>query len=120
MILVDTSVWIEHLRRHHSGLATLLEQGQVAVHPFVIGEIALGVLKHRSEILRLLSELPIASLAGHDEVLELVQRHRLAGAGIGWVDMHLVASTLLDRRPLWTLDRRLNTVARRLGAAWTA
>jgi predicted nucleic acid-binding protein len=120
MILVDTSVWIEHLRRRHGGLAKLLEQGQVVVHPFVIGEIALGVLKQRNDVLGLLSELPAASVARHDEVIELVGRHRLAGAGIGWVDMHLLASTLLDRRPLWTLDRRLSAVAQRLGSAWTA
>lgn len=90
----------------------------MAVHPFVSGEIALGALRRRREVLGLLGELPAASLVSHDEVLALVDARRLAGAGIGWVDAHLLASALLDRSPLWTLDRRLADAARRLGVDW--
>ena len=118
MILVDTSVWIEHLRRGHAGLAGLLEQGQVVVHPFVMGEIALGELKHRAEVLGLLAELPVAPVALHEEVLEVVERRRLFGVGIGWTDAHLLASALAGQSLLWTLDRRLTLAARRLDVAW--
>ena len=120
MILVDTSVWIEHLRRGHAGLADLLEQGQVVVHPFVMGELALGNLKRRTEVLGLLAELPIAPVALHEEVLEAVERRRLAGTGIGWTDAHLLASALAGRSLVWTLDRRLAVAARRLDVAWPA
>ena len=119
MILVDTSVWVDHLRRHHTGLADLLGRGEVMTHPFVIGEISLGFLKHRVEILSLLSELPVASIAGHDETLEIVERSSLVDVGVGWVDAHLLASAVIERRPIWTLNRRLDRVARRLGVAWT-
>jgi predicted nucleic acid-binding protein len=119
MILVDTSVWVDHLRRHNAGLADLLSHGRVVVHPFVIGEVSLGHLRHRGEVLGLLSELPVASVASHDEALEIAERSGLAGVGVGWVDAHLVASALIGRHPLWTLDRRLDRVARRLGVART-
>ena len=120
MILVDTSVWIEHLRRGHTGLASLLDLGQVVVHPFVIGEIALGNLKRRAEVLGLLAELPAAPVVPHEEVLEVVERRGLAGAGVGWADAHLLASALVGRSSLWTLDRRLGAVAARLDVAWRA
>ena len=120
MILVDTSVWIEHLRRGHAGLSSLLEQGQVAMHPFVTGEIALGSLKRRAEVLGLLAELPAVPVVTHEEVLEVIERRGLAGAGIGWVDAHLLASALVGRSSLWTLDRRLSAVAGRLDVAWLA
>lgn len=96
----------------------LLDQGRVACHPFVIGEIALGTLKNRTQILGLLAELPAARVVRHEEAIALVGQRALAGRGIGWVDLHLVASALVDRWPLWTLDRRLVVVARELGAAW--
>jgi hypothetical protein len=95
----------------------LLLDEAVAVHPFVIGEIALGHLRRRREILELIAALPRASTLGHDEVLDFVERHRLAGAGIGWVDAHLLAAAALDGTSLWTLDRRLATVAARLDLA---
>jgi predicted nucleic acid-binding protein len=118
LILVDTSIWIDHLRRRHARLAALLDAGRVMVHPFVIGEIALGALRRRDEVLGLLAELPAARVARHEDVLAVVERRGLAGAGIGWVDAHLLASALVEHLPLWTLDRRLVAVSRKLGVAW--
>jgi hypothetical protein len=117
VILVDTSVWIEHLRRGRADLSSRLLEGEVATHPFVIGELALGGLRRRGEILGMLRELPGAPIADHEEVLELIENRALDGRGIGWVDAHLLASALLGRLRLWTLDRRLALVATRLGIA---
>jgi predicted nucleic acid-binding protein len=117
VILVDTSVWVAHLRQGSSRLATLLEEMKVLTHPFVIGELALGQLSHRDEILELLANLPAAKVATHDEVLALIDRRDLAGPGIGWVDAHLLASALLSDAPLWSLDRRLGAAATRLEIA---
>jgi len=96
-------------------LQDFLSTGQVATHPFVIGELACGNLSNRDEILALLSELPRVSIATHDEVLHLIERHRLTGKGLGWIDLNLLASALISRIPLWTKDRRLATIARTLG-----
>jgi hypothetical protein len=115
VILADTSVWVDHLRRGNVRMASLLEEREIAGHPFVIGEIALGHLKHRQEILALLSDLPQAALANHDEVLRFVDQEKLAGSGLGWVDVHLLAAAALDRCEIWTLDRRLAAVASNLG-----
>lgn len=115
MTLVDTSVWIEHLRRGDARLSRLLGSAMVSCHPFVLGELAMGSLKNRAEILTLLDKLPEVAVATHDEVLTLVERHRLAGRGLGWIDAHLLASARLARSPLWTLDRRLADAARALG-----
>jgi predicted nucleic acid-binding protein len=117
VILADTSVWVEHLRRGSARLEKLLLDEAVAVHPFVIGELALGHLRRRREILELLDALPGSSTAGQAEVLEFVERHRLAGSGIGWVDAHLLTAVALDGIALWTLDPRLATVATRLDLA---
>jgi hypothetical protein len=118
VILVDTSVWVEHLRRGHPALVALLEQGQVVCHPFVIGEVGLGSLRRRREILELLAELPALAVVSHEEALALVERHGLAGRGIGWIDVHLSASALVGGCRLWTLDTRLVSVARDLDLAW--
>ena len=115
MILADTSVWVDHLRRGNARLAALLEQAQVSAHPFVIGEIALGHLKRRVEILALLASLPRAPSAEHNEVLRFVTENKLAGSGLGWIDVHLLAAAALDRSRLWTLDKRLAGAASRLG-----
>ncbi|HEV8239714.1 MAG TPA: type II toxin-antitoxin system VapC family toxin [Thermoanaerobaculia bacterium] len=115
MILVDTSVWVDHLRRSNSKLAALLEDGQVACHPFVIGELALGHLKRGSEVPDLLGELPSVTLADHHEVMAFVAAHALAGSGVGWVDAHLLCSAALSGVKLWTLDRPLLAVAERCG-----
>lgn len=114
MTLVDTSVWVDHLRRGNNQLAGLLDDGRALCHPFVIGELACGNLAHRERILTLLGALPEAPVAEHAEVLDLVRSRRLHGQGLGWIDMHLVASARLAVCSLWTLDRRLDTVARRL------
>ncbi len=117
MILVDTSIWVDHLRRGLPDLTELLEGGEVLCHPFVIGEIALGQLQRRTEILGLLAALPSAPEASHDEVLDFVGSHRLAARGIGWVDAHLLASASLATARLWSADRRLTAAARSLELA---
>lgn len=111
MILVDTSVWIDHFRMGSPTLAGLLEHGEVVTHSFVVGELACGFLRNRGEILSLLRELPAAPEAEHAEVLGFVERYRLHGRGIGWVDAHLLASARLSGSVVWTLDTRLRKVA---------
>ena len=115
MILVDTSIWIDHLRRRDRVLARRLEHGLVHSHPFVIGELACGVLRQRREILQHLALLPAVSLASHAEAIALFDSRRLAGRGIGWIDMHLLASAVLSRVQLWTKDRPLAVVVREMG-----
>jgi hypothetical protein len=115
MMLVDTSVWVDHLRRGNEMLASLLAGTEVHCHPFVVGELACGNLGRRSEILELLRNLPEAPVAEHVEVLEFVEAHRLMGSGIGWVDAHLLSSAALAGTSFWTLDRRLARIASRLG-----
>ena len=115
MTLVDTSVWVDHFRRGNAALARLLEHGEVVAHPFVIGELSLGSLKRRGDILELLMALPTAAMVGHDEAVRLIDRHRLFGTGLGWVDVHILASALVGQVSLWTLDRRLAAAAGVLG-----
>lgn len=110
MTLVDTSVWIDHLRKSDANLATLLEEGRVLVHPFVIGEIACGSLRWRADVLGHLRRLPHAPLASDEEVHHLLDTHALAGRGLGWVDVHLLASSRIGRCRLLTHDRRLREV----------
>lgn len=116
MILVDTSLWIDHLRSGNDALATLLEGGAVLTHPWVVGELALGNLGGREEVLGLLLGLPQAAVATDEEVLRLVADEALYGLGIGYVDAQLLAASRLtsDTR-LWTMDKRLGAVASRLG-----
>ena len=111
MILVDTTVWVEHLRRGLPSLATLLQEGAVLIHPWVIGELACGNLRNRQQVLELLQGLPMATVASDAEVLLLIERDRLMGRGIGYVDAHLLASARLSHCRLWTQDRRLAAVA---------
>lgn len=121
MILADTSVWIDHLRRSDASLAHVLQDGLVLCHPFVIGELACGHLRQRAQVLDAMSELPSAPVATHREVLVFVERHALAGRGIGWVDAHLLTSTALaGGAKLWTRDKRLAGIANDLGLAWHA
>ena len=118
MILVDTSVWIDHLRAGQPRLVELLEHSMVLGHPWVTGELALVHLNRRNEVLGLLANLPQANVATPAEVLTLVDRHELHGAGIGYVDAQLLAATLLTGDgTLWTTDKRLAAVATRLGRA---
>lgn len=118
MILVDTSVWVDHLRRGVSALATALDEGEVVVHPFVLGELACGNLKNRGEVLRLLGTLPTIPTATDPEALRFIEERGLMGRGIGYIDVHLLASALLagDTR-LWTRDKRLAAVAADLAVA---
>ena len=116
MILVDTSVWIDHLRHGDSTLVKLLNAGQVLVHPFVIGEIALGSLRQRDLILDTLTDMPRAKIATDEEVLALIDQSNLYGIGIGYIDAHLLASTRLTPGTLlWTRDKRLRAVANKVG-----
>lgn len=114
-MLVDTSVWIDHFSGGVPSLASLLTEAVVECHPFVIGELACGRLQRREEILRLLQGLPSVPAATHVEALALVARHGLAGAGIGWIDVHLLTSARLAGTQLWTRDQRLLQAARRVG-----
>jgi len=111
MILVDTSVWVEHFRKGVPDLGRLLLEDRVLIHPFVIGEIACGNLGQRAEILGRLCQIPAAMVARDMEVLHLIEERHLWGMGIGWIDVHLLASALLTPCGLWTSDRRLHAVA---------
>ena len=111
MILVDNSVWVEHLRRGLPRIAMLLQDGKVLIHPWVIGELACGNLRNRQPVLELLQGLPMASVASDAEVLLLIERDQLMGRDIGYIDAHLLASARLSHCRLWTQDRRLAAVA---------
>jgi len=111
MVLVDTSVWVAHLRHGGIGLDMLLTEGRVLCHPFIVGELACGNLHRRTEILSHLQALPQAILAKHEEVMQLIENYHLMGKGLGYVDMHLLASVMLTHVSLWTLDKKLNEVA---------
>jgi predicted nucleic acid-binding protein len=120
VILVDTSVWVEHLRLASAILTELLGHGEVLGHPFVLGELALGGLRQREALLSDLQELPQAIVAKDEEVLHLIEGHALFGRGIGYVDAHLLAAARLTAgSKLWTRDRRLRAVAAQLGLAAT-
>lgn len=121
MILVDTSVWIDHLRKGNTRLNSLLLDTAVLVHPFVIGELACGNLKNRNQVLNLLGDLPASRVANDEEVLFFIEHNNLMGRGIGYIDAHLLASVSLSSPArLWTVDRKLNNVASQLGLAqWT-
>ena len=114
-MLVDTSIWVDHLRHGHPGLVSLLQRAEVQCHPFIIGELACGSIRRRSEVVQLLRRLPSVPVAENEEVIRFVEQHRLVGRGIGWVDAHLLASVVLDGVLVWTTDRRLATAARSLG-----
>jgi predicted nucleic acid-binding protein len=118
VILVDTSVWVDHLREKDSRLVALLQAGQVLAHPFVIGEIALGNLNQRQAVLGALDKLPRATVARNDEVLHFIDRNGLGGTGLGYVDVHLLASArLVAGTALLTRDKRLQAAAIRLDLA---
>jgi len=114
MILVDTSVWVDHLRSGTIGLDALLQDGQVLCHPFIIGELACGHLKNRAEILTLLQQLPVATRAEDEELIKFIEDHTLMGKGLGYIDIHLLMSAMLTKVPLWTIDRRLHEISLQL------
>jgi hypothetical protein len=118
VILVDTSIWIGHLRASDNRLVELLERGEVLSHPAVVGEIGLGSLRQRGLVIESLKALPQAVPASDDEVMQMIEQHRLHGRGIGWIDAHLLAATrLTPNARLWTGDKRLLAVAQMLGVS---
>lgn len=119
MILVDSSIWIDHLRAGKPALAELLNAGRVLTHPFVLGELACGNLKNREQVLSLLQDLPAAPVATDEEVLYFIEGRGLMGKGIGYVDAHLLASiSVTGTGRLWTRDKRLDAVAGAIGLAF--
>lgn len=118
MVLIDTSVWVEHFRKGEIGLEALLNDSRVSCHPFIVGELACWNLKKRTEILSLLHTLPVAIPAEHEEVMRVIEKYRLMGKGLGYVDMHLLASAMLTNISLWTLDERFYKVSSMLGIAY--
>lgn len=118
MVIVDTSVWTIHLRHGHNHLRELLNDTQVMCHDFIVGELACGNLRNRREILDLLEALPRIPLLSQKEILYFIEHHSLMGTGIGFVDMHLLASAQLSGIPLWTLDKSLQRVSAKLSLAY--
>jgi predicted nucleic acid-binding protein len=118
MVLVDTSVWVLHLREGNAALEKLLNKGQVMCHRFIIGEIACGNIKNRTEILTLLQLLPLVTQAKHEEVMEFININKLMGRGLGYIDMHLSASAKLTGIPMWTFDKRLDETNKELGISF--
>ena len=118
MVLVDTSIWVSHLREGNDRLADLLNEGVVWCHPFVIGEFACGNLTNRIEILSLLHDLPPAEVASHEEILTFIENNHLMGKGLAYVDVHLLGSAVISDISLWTADRRLAETATVLGVCY--
>jgi predicted nucleic acid-binding protein len=118
MVLVDTSVWVEHLRSGNVGLENLLNECHVVCHLFIIGELACGNLSNRNEILSLLQALPLVNHAEHEEVMHFIENYSLMGKGLGYIDMHLIVSALLTKVSIWTLDKKLNEVSLKLGVEY--
>lgn len=118
MVLVDSSIWIDHFRRSNANLVELLNGTFVLMHPHVLGELACGNLKDRRQILNAFHALPSAKTASHREVMQMVEQRKLWGNGIGWVDANLLASALLEGSRLWTRDERLNRLCEDAGIAF--
>ena len=114
MVLVDTSVWVDHLRAGNTSLKTLLRDGEVACHPFIVGELACGNIKNREEFIALLQTLPVAQVVNQEEFLYFVEQNKFMGKGVGFVDVHLLASACLSETPVWTLDKKLEVIAAEL------
>ncbi len=116
MILADTSIWIDHLRKPDRRLQELLQNDEVAMHPFILMELALGSIANREEVIANLSLLPKVQVAELDELFRLIETRSLYRKGIGVTDLHLIASTLFDRSlSIWTRDRRLGEIASSFG-----
>lgn len=119
MIIADTSIWVDHFRREDEELKGLLYSGQVLLHPFIIGELSLGHFRSRKTVLQMLNDLPKAIIASDDEVAVFIEKHRLYGLGIGYIDSHLLASAFLTKVRIWTKDKRFKEVAVKLGCAYS-
>jgi predicted nucleic acid-binding protein len=118
MVLIDTSIWVSHFKDRSQQLETLLMKGKVVCHPFIIGELACGNLKNRKEILSLLEALPPATTADYKEVLYFIEQHQLMGIGLGYIDVHLLASARLSRILFWTRDKKLREAAVKLNSSY--
>jgi predicted nucleic acid-binding protein len=118
VILADTSVWVDHFRQGVPRLVDALGEQEILMHPFVLGELACGNLSNRAEVLSLLAEMPMTATASDDEALSLIETRALMGRGIGYIDVHLLASAFLSGAVLWTTDKRLAAVAKKLGVAF--
>jgi predicted nucleic acid-binding protein len=116
-VLVDSSVWIDHFRQDREDLRAQLDAGDVVCHPFILGELACGTIRKRDEVLSLLAALSQVVVADHDEVIQMLDKHQLMGKGLGWIDMHLLASARLAGEILWTLDGPLKKAAQTLGVS---
>ena len=119
LVLADTSIWITHFREGQKSLSQLLEQGLVACHPYIIGELACDSLKNRGEIIQLIEALPTVDVLEHAEVMEFIESRNLMSIGIGYVDIHLLGSSLLSNTPLWTFDKSLVKAAKSLKISYT-
>jgi len=117
VILVDTSVWVDHLNKGNAALVSELSGANVCVHPWVVGELACGNLRARAQVLEYFQSLPQVPIAGEEEAMFFIEQHMLMGRGIGYVDVHLLASACLSQSSIWTFDKRLHTVAVKLGLA---
>ena len=118
MVLVDTSVWVTFLKKGNDRLQNLLQDVEVATHPMIIGELACGSIQNRAEILSTLHTLTQVTVADHQEVLQFIEKKRLMGSGIGYIDAHLLASAILSHTPLWTEDNNLKKAAAALKIAY--
>jgi len=114
MILVDTSVWVDHFRKGIPQFEKLLNDGDVACHPMIIGELACGHIKNRNEILTLLQSLSLVQQVDHDEILQFIENKKLMGKGLGYIDIHLLVSAILADALFWTLDKRLREISKEL------
>jgi hypothetical protein len=119
LVLVDTSVWVSHLREGNQELELLLNNGDVMCHPFIVGELACGNINNRAEILSLLQLLPMAVQVENEEVLHFIETNTLMGKGLGYVDMHLTASAMLSEVPIWTLDKNLARINEKLSISYS-
>ncbi|MBI5795150.1 MAG: VapC toxin family PIN domain ribonuclease [Planctomycetes bacterium] len=116
--MLTLQVWVVHLRNGNIGLETLLNEGHVVCHPFIVGELACGNHKNRVEILSLLQALPMATHVEHEEVMKFIEDHTLMGKGLGYLDIHLIASAILTEIPVWTVDKKLNEISLKLGIGY--
>ena len=111
MVLADTSIWVEHLRKGNSDLSILLRDGNIFCHPFVIGELACENIKNRNKSLNYLQHLPSCTNVSNEEVLTFLEKRKLMGKGLGLIDAHLLSSALISKTLIWTLDKPLREIA---------
>jgi predicted nucleic acid-binding protein len=117
MILVDTSVWIDHFHHSDEDLKELLLSNQVCIHPFILGELSCGNISNRKEVLSLLRTLRNIDLVLDEEVILLIEERKLYGKGLGFIDIHLLASAMIHQVPIWTRDKSLKQIAEELGVS---